>query len=367
MSLGGQVKVNRGFYYCRSCGTGEHPWDQAVGLSSCRQTPAVEQLATLAGTVADSFGKGSELLAEMTGLKLSESTVEKTTESAGERIATRYAKEKTFGKSESWSWHKDATGNSIGYIAIDATGVRKQGEKGAKAEGRMAYVGMVFNPPPDPERVFETKTGKETTMQARYVSGLYSLDKMGPLMRAQGAQVGLDNADTWVGLSDGGNGLEDFVMENFPRVAAVILDFYHASEYLSKLSAALHQDDEAATKEQAACWSRMLKDEGGTTMIAILEEWDWPNRKGLTSVKEEVLGYYRNQQHRMDYPTYEANGWFIGSGAIESACKTVVGRLKGSGMRWGEDGAHYLCHLRALYRSEHGQWTAFWQHRHMAA
>ena len=46
---------------------------------------------------------------------------------------------------------------------------------------------------------------------------------------------------------------------------------------------------------------------------------------------------------------------------MESACKTVVGqRLKLAGMRWGEDGAHAVCHLRALYRSEKGQWEAFW-------
>ena len=27
----------------------------------------------------------------------------------------------------------------------------------------------------------------------------------------------------------------------------------------------------------------------------------------------------------MDYPTYQAKGWAIGSGPIESACKTVIG------------------------------------------
>ena len=64
----------------------------------------------------------------------------------------------------------------------------------------------------------------------------------------------------------------------------------------------------------------------------------------------------------MEYPEYEANGWYIGSGAVESACKTVVcSRLKGAGMRWSEAGAHAVCHVRALYRSEPGQWEAFWQ------
>ncbi len=64
----------------------------------------------------------------------------------------------------------------------------------------------------------------------------------------------------------------------------------------------------------------------------------------------------------MDYPTYEAKGWSIGSGAMVSACKMVVGqRMKGSGMWWGEPGSHAVCHVRALYRSEHTLWTEFWR------
>jgi hypothetical protein len=74
-----------------------------------------------------------------------------------------------------------------------------------------------------------------------------------------------------------------------------------------------------------------------------------------------VVTYFNNQVHRMDYPAYQAKGWCIGSGAVESACKRVVGqRLKGAGMRWGEDGADALCHLRALFLSDKGQWEAFW-------
>jgi hypothetical protein len=250
----------------------------------------------------------------------------------------------------------------VGYIGIDATGVRQQGPGGARADGRMAYVGMIFNPHPDRERVFEGLPRPGAPMRARYVSGLYPLAEMGPLLRRQGAQVGLDGAEVWVALCDGGAGLEDFVRENFPRVGAVILDFYHASEHLAKLAQALFPGDEAAALDQTRSWSRVLRDEGGDVMIGVLESWAWPARKGLASVRDEVLGYFRNQVHRMDYPSYEANGWYIGSGAVESACKTVVGqRLKGSGMRWSEEGAHAVCHVRALYRSEHTQWTDFWR------
>ncbi len=84
-----------------------------------------------------------------------------------------------------------------------------------------------------------------------------------------------------------------------------------------------------------------LRDEGGGVTIAVLEEWDWPMRKGLAPTREKVLGCFRNQVHRMDYPTYEASGWFIGSDPVESACKAMVGqRLKGPGMRWSEPGRY---------------------------
>ena len=33
-------------------------------------------------------------------------------------------------------------------------------------------------------------------------------------------------------------------------------------------------------------------------------------------------------------------------------------RLKGTGARWSE-GADAVCHLRALFRSEKGQWDAY--------
>jgi hypothetical protein len=336
-------------------------------LTAHRLSPAVDRLATLCGAVADSFEKGAELLAEAAGVRLGESTVQRATEATGERIAEHLQKGRTFGGKGVWDWFRDACGRTVGYIEVDATGVRQQGPHGERADGRMAYVGMITNPPPGRERVFEGSPEPGVPTRARYVSGLYPLAEMGPLLRRQGAQVGLDRAEVWVAITDGGAGLEDFVRLNFPRVEAVILDFYHAAEYLAKLASALHPTDEAAASEQTKAWSRLLRDEGGEVMLAVLEAWDWPGVKGLAAVRAEVSGYFRNQVHRMDYPGYEANGWYIGSGAVESACKTVVGqRLKGSGMRWGEAGAHALCHVRALYRSEHSQWIDFWR-RSLAA
>ena len=357
LSLVGPIRYRRAYYLCRPCGKGLFPFDREAGLTARDLTPALERVASLAGAVADSFEKGAELLHEMAGARLGESTVERTTEDAGRRLAAAVAAGATFGPPVDWPWRKDYEGRRCAYVELDATGVRQQGEGGGPAEGRMAYVGMVCNPGPE----WPWPDERPTPMRARYLSGLYPLEEFTPLLRRPAGAVGMDRADRWIGLSDGGAGLEDRLTENFPRVEVVILDFYHPAERLTGLARRLHPEDEAEAQEQARQWRGLLKAEGGAVLAAALSEWDWPRRAGLGDAVTELIGYLERHAHRMEYPEYLARGWCIGSGAVESACKTVVGqRLKLAGMRWGEEGAHAVCHLRALYRSEKGQWDAFW-------
>jgi len=153
------------------------------------------------------------------------------------------------------------------------------------------------------------------------------------------------------------------VHKNFPRDAVLILDFWHAADHLTELGQLLEPHDEQARQQLVQRWCHVMKQEGGAAIIAVLEQLPLPPRKPAAAAKHaEVLGYFRNNVHRMDYPRYQAHGWLIGSGAVESACKTVVGqRLKLAGMRWREDGTDAMCHLRALFRSEPSQWQAFWR------
>ena len=364
VSLFGPVRYRRAYYYCRRCGRGFYPFDEQAGIPAQQLSPALERLASLAGGVSPSFEKGAELLREMGGVGLSESTVERTTEDVGGRIAALLGQGVTCGPRVAWQWRRDAKGRAVAYVSIDATGTRQQGPGGKAAEGRMAYVGSIFNPVPDEERVQPVPNAKRRGLQARYLSGLYALADMGPLLRRLGERVGMDKAEVWVALTDGGSGLEEFVQKNFNRPdLVVILDFYHAASYLEKLAKALHPQDEGASVAQAEQWCGLLKAEGGALMLEVLRQWAWPARPSaaLREQLAEVLSYFGNNVHRMAYPEYQAEGWHIGSGVVESACKTVVGqRLKGPGMRWGEAGAHALCHVRALYRSEKGQWQAFW-------
>jgi hypothetical protein len=355
-SLVGPVRYARAYYLCRRCGKGLFPFDRQAGLTTRHFTPGLGRVAALAGAVADSFDKGADLLHEMAGVRLGESTAERTAEDAGGRAAEDYRAGTTYGLRVAWPWHKDYKGRRCAYVELAATGVRQQGPGGKAAEGRLAYVGLVGNPCPE----WPWPGEKRQPMRARYVAGLYALAEVGPLLRQQAGRVGMGEADCWVGLTDGGNGLEGRPEENFPLLEVVILDFYHPAEKLTGLARLLYPQGEARAEEQARAWCGLLKEECGALLAAVLREWP-PRRPGLAEAVAEVVGYLERPAHRMEYPEYLAEGWCIGSGAVESACKAAVGqRRKPAGMRWGEDGAEALCHLRALYRSEKGQWEAFW-------
>ena len=162
-------------------------------------------------------------------------------------------------------------------------------------------------------------------------------------------------------LSDGGSGLEDFFQANFGRPdLVVILDFWHAASYLEKLAKALFPKDAERSTAQAETWCHLMKHQGGAAILAELRGLASP-RGPAREAYVEAVRYVSNNVPRMDYPHYRSQGWHIGSGAVESACKTVVGqRLKLAGMRWREYGTDTICHLRALFKSEKGQWQAFW-------
>lgn len=355
-SLLGDIRIERGYYHCKNCKQGHFPWDQTLRLSSLRLTPAAAEVVALSG-IKESFGKVAErTLYKQTGLRMSESTVERSTEAAGERLGQLLEEGKVFGNAGPWEWNRDRTGKTCGYVSADATGIMMQGPDGAKADGRMVYVGMVYNP--QPRALAEDAIAKPCD-GVRYLAGLCSLKQLGEQLRRQAAQVGMDQVEQWIALSDAGNGLENFFDVYFPR-AVKIVDFRHATEYLTPLAKLLRpgQAGEALLSE----WCHQLKHEGGAKLLAKLQKLDRDKMSEATQTEhDKALTYFTNHSARMNYPEYLQRGWQIGSGSVESACKNVINqRLNMGGMRWGEEGGDTLSHLRALWCSDADQWDAFW-------
>jgi hypothetical protein len=305
------MTVSRHYYHCPDCGHGVAPWDEVLGLNATRQTPAAQEVIALAGAV-DSFAESAgKLLRKLSGVVVSESTVERVTEVVGARIGDAQARGQVFGDPTRWKWHRDADGKTVGYVSADATGVRIQGPNGALADGRMINIGMIYNPIPDDRSRRAQPDHPDPPWQARYVTGMDGWGGLGEPLRRQAAQVGMDAADRWVAISDGGSGLEDFLAGYFPRVEAVILDFYHAAEYLGAIGRAWHPGDEDGSKAWSEGWCHDLKHTGGAAVLARLRGLVDGCPPAAREPLADAITYFGNQVHRMDYPTYRARGWQI--------------------------------------------------------
>ena len=381
-TLLGGVRHDRAYYHCGHCHHGWFPTDEEMGIEH-KQTPGCCEVVTLTGTVEPYAEAAEKLLLKLTGLNLSASTVQVTTERVGAEVAERRAAGETLGPKAPWEWHRDANGKRVAYVSLDATAVLQQGPHAEKAESRMPWIGSVFNPVPRQERkpksASESRSHESCSHEStrdpktriphrvwptRYVCGVMSLEEIGRQLRAECTAVGIAQADIVLALTDGGNGLEtclvETVLAGLARETVLILDFFHAAEHLRDFAKSW-RPDESARREQLAGWCHTLKHQGGTVLLAELESLDLTGRSETPLEAHRLLtNYVRNNQHRMDYPTYIANGWEIGSGEIESGCKSVINhRLGGAGMRWCP-GTTPVCQLRSLYRSEFAVWQHYW-------
>lgn len=76
--------------------------------------------------------------------------------------------------------------------------------------------------------------------------------------------------------------------------------------------------------------------------------------------------YFGRNAERMRYPSFRAQGLFVGSGVVEAGCKEVIGsRLKRSGMFWTVRGANAIIALRCCRLS--GRFEDYWDSRSRAA
>ena len=85
-------------------------------------------------------------------------------------------------------------------------------------------------------------------------------------------------------------------------------------------------------------------------------------RFGPSATLQSNLSYLLKREAQMQYPTYQAAGWPIGSGMVESAHKRVLqARLKGAGMQWTVANVNAMLALRVSIDND--RWDQQWQQR----
>jgi Zn-finger protein len=164
---------------------------------------------------------------------------------------------------------------------------------------------------------------------------------------------------TYVGVADGAADNWKFLQ---PFVDEQVLDYFHATEYLAKVSrAAFKRKFEGKEWLKQSCHT--LKHETDGVKVLLEEMKNLMNKKMSKEKKEEIqsaITYFTNHLQQMEYSTYLSKNIPIGSGVIEAACKVIIKqRMCNSGMRWTEDGAKNILVLRCFDETD-GKWNQFW-------
>jgi hypothetical protein len=350
----GTFPLMRQYYYHPGKKRGHFPADAALALEGA-YTPALARLICLEGADESSFLQASFHLAQTGGISVSERQIQRVVGRAGECAVAWQKRESAPGPCEA----------KILYVSADATGVPMRveelaGRKGkapdGKAKTRMATLGCVFTQIKEDDKGRPVRDHDSTT----YLSAFQGPSDFGISLRREAIRRGLFSAREIVLLIDGAPGLEKLGRDYFPG-AVQIVDFYHALEHLQTLIETLWgKGDEARNKRRRHYWKKLLAHDGVARIIrqarkeALL--------RGNVAQVETALGYFANNVSRMQYGTFRAKKYFIGSGVVEAGCRSLIGkRCKQSGMFWSEPGADKVLAFRCIHASR--RMDSFWKDR----
>jgi hypothetical protein len=141
-----------------------------------------------------------------------------------------------------------------------------------------------------------------------------------------------------------------------------VLDYYHATLYISKLAEALFGGSWRATK-WAKRMRHVLKQADGLKRVLQSASYH-RNEQKLKGERQEAFDkayhYLWKRRKHMKYADLRAKGMPIGSGVTEAGCKVVATqRLKLSGMKWKQEGGQVIMTLRVVWLS--GVWEQAWK------
>ena len=350
----GSFLLERDYYFREGQKQGHYPADAALGLEN-GHTPALTRLMCLEGADETSYQKAEEHLAETGGIRVGARQIQRMVQ----RVGTA---------AQAWQEREAQPGGSavpIMYVSADGTGVprRKEelaGRAGKQPDGsaktRLAYLGCVFTQHRTDEKGRPVRDYESTT----YVSSFGPIEEFGPCLRQDAIRRGLALAMQVVLLIDGAEGLANMGRLCFPN-AIQIVDFYHALEHAGRvLVALLGNKEHPEYKPRLGRWAKRLLNDKVQQLIAQTRQECAGKLQAQTVEKE--LHYFVNNVERMQYGTFPAKGFFIGSGVSEAGCKTVIGsRCKQSGRFWGQPGAQNGLALRCIHSSR--RLGEFWKDR----
>jgi hypothetical protein len=307
-------------------------------------------MAVLAGS-SWSFDIASQRLWELCGVRISDETIRHLTHAVGEQAGVWLQTSETAVENI-----RKARGNVEFYT--DGTSVNTR--QGWREMRLSVWAKRLSGDPAEPSQWDSRSLPKPT---ARWVcAGMHTSEELGPQWAEMSRRIGLPDGFGVSVLADGARWIWRQVAGHLSRSECVV-DVFHVSEHLHACGRTLYGDQTPEAREWA---ERQLETALASGPIALLRELDHTLTGTAEVTKrqavEGLIAYLKPNIDGLWYRDRLRRGLPIGSGMVEGACKTVVGRrLKCNGARWQVPNAERMAALCCLLYSE--QWSAYWSTR----
>ncbi|MDQ2831187.1 MAG: ISKra4 family transposase, partial [Chloroflexota bacterium] len=352
--LTGDATLVRPVYVCTraDCGRGHAPLDAELGLGAETLMPRLARVVCRAG-ITGAFDEAATQLEEDHGVAVGGETVRRVTEAVG--AVAEAAQQEEIDRARRGALTRPAGGVPDVVLAVDGCQAPLLDGWHEIKVGRVAPLG------PTPRTDHRTERTFLAWGKAAICAGLEGAEDFWWRVAVTAWRGGLgQQTRRVVVLGDGAdwiwNRAAHFV--GGPGITVIeILDIFHAYEHLWDAGRVIFD-----TPDALAAWAAPLKDalyeQGAPAILAAFDALIPPGPAAAEVLCRE-RAYFADNATRMDYPRYVAAQLPIGSGAIESLCKTLIeARAKGAGMRWTRAGVQAVATLRAVRAS--GDWAAFW-------
>jgi hypothetical protein len=350
----GHVTLERCYRYCSHCKAYSFPIEVTLGLTTL-YTTALTRLATRCCGFW-SYQHAADNLAELAGIRLSDTTIGKIAHETAGKIADKMDDNPAFRHA-----FQQAKGNSEFYM--DGTFVPILNTDGTRDWREMkvaAFVKRLLGASATPEEWASRLLPKPSAVYA--FASIASKEDFQEYCQQERRRLGVGNVSS--ALGDGAKWIWNIIRELFGKTDEC-LDIYHALEHIASCGKALYGEGETFLSWLDSM-RLVLLSEGfagiDRELQSLAGELKGKSKKVkaqrvlVSSLREYLLG---NAQ-RLNYAERLLSGLPIGSGLIEGACKNLVGRrLKQTGACWRLERANRMALVCSLLYAD--QWQLCWK------
>ena len=332
------------------------PLDYYLGIANLPYKMTVDVMLEVAYWAQNqhSYEEAEETVKKVMGLEINDDTIRSVTDTIGSIVFEndcRAAKEMCTKLNQGKLSFPDNKKEGILYIETDGSALNTRLKNSAGSSWRENKLGMVFSS--DNIHTWTDKHGERQHKinKREYVSYIGSVEEFKWHLLACAIRNGYGSYKKVIILGDGATWIRDMKDEIYPD-GQLILDLYHLSENINTFGKDIFKMDESLYKPWV---ERIYSDLKSSKYKQVLQELqaipESINERSKVNLKEYIF----NNIDNIDYVKYQKEGYFVGSGAIESGNKIILQeRLKQAGMRWNVKTAQHLLTLRA--KEESGLW-----------